>query len=81
MAYDDIENDFNEGLEEDFDGDPGSAGQSGATQGLSDIPGVASDSVEELAESGQGYEADVVQGFEDAADHPEEPVPVRDELT
>lgn len=65
---------------DEFEGDPGSAGQSGDTQGLSDAAGADSESVEELAESGQGFEADVVQGIEDAADHPERPVPLPEEL-
>ena len=30
--------------------------------------------VEELAETGQAYAADVVEGVEDAGDHPERPV-------
>lgn len=59
--------------------DPGqvgtdSAGQSGDTQGLSDIEDVSEESVKELIESDQAFEADVVEGSEDAADHPERPV-------
>jgi hypothetical protein len=59
--------------------DPGqvgsdSGGQSGDTQGLSQIAETADESVEELADTGQAYEADAVQGVEDAADHPERPV-------
>jgi hypothetical protein len=33
------------------------------------------DSVDELADEGQAFEAELVQGLEDAADHPEKPVP------
>jgi hypothetical protein len=51
-----------------------SGGQSGDTQGLSSIAEDADESVEELAESGQAYEAEVISGVEDAADHPERPV-------
>ncbi len=51
------------------------AGQSGDTQGLSSNAEAAGESVEELADAGQDYEADVVLGLEDAADHPEQPVP------
>jgi hypothetical protein len=59
--------------------DPGqvgsdSGGQSGDTQGLSQLADTADESVEELADTGQTYEADAVQGVEDAADHPERPV-------
>jgi hypothetical protein len=49
---------------------PDSAGQSGDTQGLSQIADAADESVEGLADSGQVYEAEVVEGVEDAADHP-----------
>ena len=47
---------------------PGSAGQSGDTQGLSDVPEAGSQSVEELAEEGQSFEAEVISGVEDAPD-------------
>jgi hypothetical protein len=53
---------------------PDSAGQSGDGQGLSPIADAATESVEELIDTGQAYEADVVTGIEDAADHPERPV-------
>lgn len=45
-----------------------SAGQSGATQGLSRKELVDSESVEELAAEGQDYEAEVVSGVEGALD-------------
>jgi hypothetical protein len=47
---------------------PGSAGQSGDTQGLSDIAGADSESVEELLEEGQYFEAEAVAGVENAPD-------------
>jgi hypothetical protein len=47
---------------------PGSAGQSGDTQGLSDIAGADSESVEELLEEGQSFEAEVISGVENAPD-------------
>ena len=47
---------------------PGSAGQSGDTQGLSDVAGADSESVEELLEEGQFLEAEVVSGVENAPD-------------
>jgi hypothetical protein len=53
---------------------PDSGGQSGDTQGLSEIADAAAESVEELADTGQAYEAEVIEGVEDAADHPEKPV-------
>lgn len=56
---------------------PDSGGQSGDDQGLSSIAEATDESVEELNESGQTREADFVQGVEDAADHPEQPVPRR----
>lgn len=46
----------------------GSAGQSGDVQGLSRNENVDSESVEELVEEGQSYEAEVVSGVEDALD-------------
>ena len=47
---------------------PGSAGQSGDTQGLSDVAEADSESVEELVEEGQSFEAAVISGVEDAPD-------------
>ena len=47
---------------------PGSAGQSGDTQGLSNVEEAGSESVEELIEEGQFYEADVISGIENAPD-------------
>jgi hypothetical protein len=49
-------------------GDTGAAGQSGDTQGLSNTEDVDSESVRELAEEGQSYEAAAVSGVEDAPD-------------
>lgn len=59
--------------------DPGqvgsdSAGQSGDTQGLSQDPDATNESVEELADTDQPYEAGIVEGVEDADEHPERPV-------
>src|SRR6266550_4910045 len=53
---------------------PDSAGQSGDPQRLSSIEDAANESVQELAESDQAVEAGIVEGIEDAADHPERPV-------
>jgi hypothetical protein len=49
---------------------PGSdtAGQSGDIQGLSGVASVDSESVAELAEEGQAFEAEVVSGVENAPD-------------
>ncbi len=44
------------------------AGQSGDVQGLSEVEDVDSESVAELAEEGQAYEASVVDGVENAPD-------------
>ena len=49
-------------------GGTGSAGQSGDTQGLSDLAEAGPESVEELAEEGQSFEAEAISGVEDAAD-------------
>jgi hypothetical protein len=45
-----------------------SGGQSGDTQGLSAAPDVDSESVEELLEEGQSFEAEVLDGVENAPD-------------
>ena len=47
---------------------PGAGGQSGDIQGLSNLSDADSESVEELVEEGQAYEAEVISGVEDAAD-------------
>src|SRR5271165_1640342 len=46
----------------------GSGGQSGDTQGLSDVAETDSESVKELLEEGQSFEAEVVRGVENAPD-------------
>ncbi len=47
---------------------PDSAGQSGDTQGLSEQAGADSESVSELLEEGQSFEAEVIGGIENAPD-------------
>jgi hypothetical protein len=47
---------------------PRAGGQSGDVEGLSGIASADSESVEELTEEGQGYEAGIVSGVEDALD-------------
>jgi hypothetical protein len=47
---------------------PGSGGQSGDTQGLSDTAEAGGESVEELLEEGQSFEAEATGGVEDAPD-------------
>ena len=61
----------------DTQSDSESAGQSGDTQGLSDIEEADSESVEELHEEGQAYEAEVVDGVEHAPDPDEGEVRTR----
>ena len=58
-------------------GRPGSDGQSGDAQGLSESVDAAEQSVRELAAAGQDYEAQILRGVEDATDHPGKPVPDR----
>ena len=53
---------------------PRSGGQSGDVQGLSAIERVGSESVEELVEEGNAFEAEVVKGVEDASYADEEEV-------
>ncbi len=50
------------------------AGQSGDTQGLSESDDVANETVKELVEDDQPYEAGVIEGVEVAGAHPERPV-------
>ncbi len=64
---DDLDNDSDQGGAD-------SGGQSGDTQGLSSIAADADESVEELVETGQDFEAEIISGVEEAADHPEQPV-------
>jgi len=45
-----------------------SAGQSGDTQGLPDVAEAGSESVAELIEEGQSFEAEAIGGVEDAPD-------------
>jgi hypothetical protein len=52
----------------------GSAGQSGDLQGLSNVEGADSESVDELIEEGNAFEADVVAGVESAAVNDEKEV-------
>ena len=65
---------------------PASAGQSGDLQGLSRTADADSESVAELVEEGQFFEAEVIAGIEDAPDpdrgevHTHE-VPEEDDLT
>jgi hypothetical protein len=53
---------------EDETAGPETAGQSGDTQGLSNVAGADSESVEELLEEGQSFEAGVISGVENAPD-------------
>jgi hypothetical protein len=47
---------------------PRSGGQSGDLQGLSSLEGADSESVDELLEEGNAFEAEVVKGVQDAGD-------------
>jgi hypothetical protein len=51
-----------------------SGGQSGDLQGLSNLEGADSESVDELLEEGNAFEADVVAGVEHAGDTEEKEV-------
>jgi len=58
---------------------PDSAGQSGDSQELSPTEDANEESVEELADTDQAFEAAAVEGVEDAEDHPERPVHTHNE--
>lgn len=47
---------------------PDSAGQSGDDQGLSDVAESGPESIEELVDEGQSFEAEVISGVENAPD-------------
>jgi hypothetical protein len=70
---------FDESGSDPKEGGSDSAGQSGDAQGLSQIADADEESVRELAETDQIYEAEAVEGLEDAADHPERPVHTRED--
>ncbi len=59
---------------------PGSGGQSGDTQGLSDVAEATSESVKELVEEGQFFEAEVISGIENAPDADVDEVPTTEVL-
>ena len=46
---------------------PDSGGQSGDTQGLNDVAGADSESLVELLQEGQSFEAEAISGVEDSA--------------
>jgi hypothetical protein len=52
----------------------GSAGQSGSLQGLSNVETADSESVDELVEEGNAFEAEAVKGVEDAPDPDQEEI-------
>jgi hypothetical protein len=56
-----------EGAREEGTG-PESGGQSGDTQGLAGAAEAGPESVAELVEEGQSFEAEVIEGVEDAPD-------------
>jgi hypothetical protein len=70
---------FNEARPDELGNSPAqvgmdSAGQSGDNQELSDIEDALDQSVDDLVETGQDFEANVAQGVEDAGDEPEKEV-------
>ena len=56
---------------------PNAGGQSGDIQGLSNLSDADSESVEELVEEGQAFEAEVISGVEDAPNPDTEEVKTR----
>ena len=74
----------NEARPDELGNDPGqvgpeSAGQSGDSQSLSHVADSNEESIEELSDTEQAFEAEAVEGSEDAADHPERPVHTHEE--
>jgi N utilization substance protein A len=72
------EDEFQEGGGDESAEGPDSAGMSGDVEGLSDEAEASDESVEELVEDGQYYEAEVVDGVENAPDADEAEVTVHD---
>jgi hypothetical protein len=64
--------------EEELHRRPGSAGQAGDTQGLSETPVSTSESVAELVEEGQYFEAGILSGIENAPDADESEIETRE---
>jgi len=64
-------------IKSDRDFETESAGQSGDTQDLSDTAEADSESVTELLEEGQAFEAGIVRGVENAPDPDEAEVTTR----
>ena len=58
---------------------PTSAGHAGDLQSLSAVEDASDESVEELMDDDQASEAAMVEGIEDAADHPERPTHTHEE--
>jgi len=56
------------GMSEETQLGPHSAGQSGDNQQISDMPSADSESVEELTEEGNAFEAEAIYGVEKAKD-------------
>lgn len=61
-------------------GAAGGAGQAGDTQDLPTRSDESEESVQDLVETGQDFEAEIVEGMADAADHPEEPATTHEDL-
>ena len=84
MAKRERNDDANEARLDELGNDPGqvgpdSAGQAGDPQELSGVEDASEESVKELAESDQAFEALAVEGVEEAADRPEKPVRTHDQ--
>jgi hypothetical protein len=58
---------------------PDGAGHSGDTQGLSQEADASDQSVEELSDTDQACEAGIMEGVEDADNHPGRPVPTHED--
>src|SRR5580704_11841620 len=63
-----VHNPLSSTAEVDEGAGPNTGGQSGDTQGLSGLAGADSESVKELVEEGQYFEAAVVSGIENVPD-------------
>jgi hypothetical protein len=69
---------YSDDSQETDGGGPGSAGQSGDTQGLSGVEEAGPESVEELVEEGQSFEAEAIEGVENAPEPDVEEVHTRE---
>jgi transcription termination/antitermination protein NusA len=75
------DNEAEQRLSAEKDVEPGDeGGQAGDEEGLPDVPEASPESIEELTDEGQAFEAEVVDGVENAPDADEAELPIHERL-